>query len=86
MQGLPTILVVEDDQLIQSVVEEALTEAGFETEKRHDDEVGRSGCGKADIIVRCRGARSSPARTGLRRTSEALVSGRRGTAKAGTDG
>jgi len=32
MQGLPTILVVEDDQLIQSVVEEALTEAGFETE------------------------------------------------------
>jgi DNA-binding response OmpR family regulator len=32
MQDLPTILVVEDDQLIQSVVEEALTEAGFETE------------------------------------------------------
>jgi DNA-binding response OmpR family regulator len=32
MQRLPTILVVEDDQLIQSVVEEALTEAGFETE------------------------------------------------------
>jgi DNA-binding response OmpR family regulator len=32
MRGLPTILVVEDDQLIQSVVEEALTEAGFETE------------------------------------------------------
>jgi DNA-binding response OmpR family regulator len=30
MQDLPTILVVEDDQLIQSVVEEALTEAGFE--------------------------------------------------------
>lgn len=30
MQSLPTILVVEDDLLIQSVVEEALTEAGFE--------------------------------------------------------
>jgi CheY-like chemotaxis protein len=31
MQGLPTILVVEDDHLIQSVVEEALKEGGFET-------------------------------------------------------
>jgi DNA-binding response OmpR family regulator len=30
MQGLPTILVVEDDHLIQSVVEEALKEGGFE--------------------------------------------------------
>lgn len=30
MQGLPIVLVVEDDQLVQSVVEEALTEAGFE--------------------------------------------------------
>jgi|ERR1700691_830542 DNA-binding response OmpR family regulator len=30
MQGLPIILVVEDDHLIQSVVEEALTEGGFE--------------------------------------------------------
>jgi DNA-binding response OmpR family regulator len=30
MTAMPTILVVEDDQLIQSVVEEALTEAGFE--------------------------------------------------------
>ena len=31
MQGLPAILVVEDDRLIQSVVEEALKEGGFET-------------------------------------------------------
>jgi DNA-binding response OmpR family regulator len=30
MQGLPTILVVEDDHLTQSVVEEALKEGGFE--------------------------------------------------------
>jgi CheY-like chemotaxis protein len=30
MQSLPTILVVEDDQLIQSVVEETLTDGGFE--------------------------------------------------------
>jgi DNA-binding response OmpR family regulator len=30
MQGLPKILVVEDDLLIQSVVEEALKEGGFE--------------------------------------------------------
>ncbi len=30
MQGLPTILVVEDDHLIQSVVEEALKDGGFE--------------------------------------------------------
>ena len=30
MQGLPTILVVEDDVLIQSVVEEALKDGGFE--------------------------------------------------------
>ena len=30
MQGLPTILVVEDDHLIQSVVEEALKEGGFD--------------------------------------------------------
>ena len=30
MQGLPAILVVEDDHLIQSVVEEALKEGGFE--------------------------------------------------------
>ena len=30
MQGLPTILVVEDDHLIQSVVEEALKEGGFQ--------------------------------------------------------
>jgi DNA-binding response OmpR family regulator len=30
MQNLPTILVVEDDQLIQSVVEETLTDGGFE--------------------------------------------------------
>ena len=29
-QTLPTILLVEDDQLIQSMVEEALTEGGFE--------------------------------------------------------
>jgi DNA-binding NtrC family response regulator len=29
MQSLPTILVVEDDHLIQSVVEETLTEGGF---------------------------------------------------------
>ena len=29
-QTLPTILLVEDDQLIQSIVEEALTEGGFE--------------------------------------------------------
>jgi DNA-binding response OmpR family regulator len=32
MQALPTILVVEDDQLIQSVVEESLTEGGFKIE------------------------------------------------------
>jgi CheY-like chemotaxis protein len=31
MQDLPTILVVEDDNLMQSVVEEALKEGGFET-------------------------------------------------------
>ena len=30
MQGLPTILVVEDDHLIQSVVEDTLKEGGFE--------------------------------------------------------
>ena len=30
VQTLPTILLVEDDQLIQSMVEEALTEGGFE--------------------------------------------------------
>jgi DNA-binding response OmpR family regulator len=30
MQGLPIILVVEDDHLIQSIVEETLTEGGFE--------------------------------------------------------
>jgi DNA-binding response OmpR family regulator len=30
MQGLPTILVVEDDLLIQSVVEETLKDGGFE--------------------------------------------------------
>jgi DNA-binding response OmpR family regulator len=30
VQGLPTILVVEDDHLIQSVVEEALKEGGFD--------------------------------------------------------
>jgi CheY-like chemotaxis protein len=30
MQSLPIILVVEDDQLIQSIVEEALEEGGFE--------------------------------------------------------
>lgn len=30
MQGLPTILVVEDDPLIQSVVEETLKDGGFE--------------------------------------------------------
>jgi DNA-binding response OmpR family regulator len=30
MQNLPTILVVEDDQLIRSVVEETLTDGGFE--------------------------------------------------------
>jgi DNA-binding response OmpR family regulator len=30
MQGLPTILVVEDDHLIRSVVEEALKEGGFD--------------------------------------------------------
>jgi DNA-binding response OmpR family regulator len=30
MQGVPTILVVEDDHLIQSVVEEALKEGGFD--------------------------------------------------------
>jgi DNA-binding response OmpR family regulator len=32
MQSLPTILVVEDDHLIQSVVEETLTEGGFKIE------------------------------------------------------
>jgi DNA-binding response OmpR family regulator len=30
MQGLPVILVIEDDHAIQSMVEEALTEAGFD--------------------------------------------------------
>ncbi len=30
MQDLPVIMVIEDDQLIQSVVEEALKEGGFE--------------------------------------------------------
>jgi CheY-like chemotaxis protein len=30
MQSLPTILAVEDDHLIQSVIEEALAEGGFE--------------------------------------------------------
>jgi DNA-binding response OmpR family regulator len=32
MQSLPIVLVVEDDQLIQSVVEEALKEGGFEVD------------------------------------------------------
>ena len=31
MQELPVILVVEDDQMIQGMVEEALTEGGFES-------------------------------------------------------
>lgn len=31
MQDLPVILVVEDDQLIQGMVEEALTEGGFDS-------------------------------------------------------
>lgn len=30
MKSLPTILVVEDDLLIQSIVEEALKDGGFE--------------------------------------------------------
>jgi DNA-binding response OmpR family regulator len=30
VQGLSLILVVEDDQLIQNLVQEALTDAGFE--------------------------------------------------------
>jgi CheY-like chemotaxis protein len=30
MQGVPIILVVEDDHLVQSVVEEALKDGGFE--------------------------------------------------------
>jgi DNA-binding response OmpR family regulator len=30
MEDVPVILVIEDDQLIQGVVEEALTEGGFE--------------------------------------------------------
>src|SRR5580765_1051050 len=30
LQGQPVILVVEDDQQLQSVVEDALTEGGFE--------------------------------------------------------
>jgi DNA-binding response OmpR family regulator len=32
MRGAPTILVVEDDPLIQIMVEEALREGGFETD------------------------------------------------------
>ena len=31
MEDVPVILVIEDDQLIQGVVEEALAEGGFET-------------------------------------------------------
>ena len=31
MQDLPVVLVVEDDQLIQGMVEETLTEGGFES-------------------------------------------------------
>ncbi|MBR0973222.1 MULTISPECIES: response regulator [Bradyrhizobium] len=31
MQGLPVVLVTEDDQLVQGIVEEALAEGGFET-------------------------------------------------------
>lgn len=30
LEDLPTILVVEDDQLLQGVIEEALTDGGFE--------------------------------------------------------
>ena len=30
MEDVPVILVIEDDQLIQGVVEEALAEGGFE--------------------------------------------------------
>jgi len=30
LEHLPTILVVEDDQLLQGVIEEALTDGGFE--------------------------------------------------------
>jgi len=30
MGDLPTILVIEDDDLVQGMVEEALTEGGFE--------------------------------------------------------
>ena len=31
VQGLPVVLVTEDEQLVQNVVEEALAEGGFET-------------------------------------------------------
>jgi len=31
MEDVPVILVIEDDQLVQGVVEEALAEGGFET-------------------------------------------------------
>ena len=30
LEELPIILIVEDDQLLQSVIEEALTDGGFE--------------------------------------------------------
>lgn len=30
MQGLPVVMVIEDDQLVQGTVEEALSEGGFE--------------------------------------------------------
>jgi CheY-like chemotaxis protein len=48
MQSLPIILVVEDDQLIQSVVEEALKEGGFEVDvvssaKEAIDKLGDAG-------------------------------------------
>ena len=32
MSGLPQILVIEDEYALQGVVEDALTEAGFETD------------------------------------------------------
>ena len=32
MENLPVILVVEDDRLVQSVIEDGLTDGGFEIE------------------------------------------------------
>jgi DNA-binding response OmpR family regulator len=52
MQSLPIVLIVEDDHLIQSVVEEALTEGGFEIVVASSEEQAIELLDSADIKCR----------------------------------